>query len=203
MRQPERAPEMPVSRETEARLRAYLALLLAWNGRINLVARAPEAELWTRHVCDCWQLLPLLPPRGPLADLGSGGGLPGIVLAIGRPEETHLVEADRRKAAFLLEASRALGLAHVRVHAARIEAAPLPPLAALTARALAPLGALLPHAARLLAQDGVALFPKGRSAEAELTAAAPDWFMRVERFASRTDPDATILRLSEVRPAHA
>jgi 16S rRNA (guanine(527)-N(7))-methyltransferase RsmG len=203
VKQPDPTPEAPVSRETEARLRAYLGLLLAWNPRINLVARAPEAVLWERHVRDSWQLLPLLPPRGPLADLGSGGGLPGIVLAIGRAEETHLVEADRRKAAFLIEASRALGLAHVRVHPARIEALTLPPLAALTARALAPLGELLPHAARLLAPGGVAVFPKGRTAEAELTAAAPDWFMRVERFASRTDPDATILRLSEVRPAHA
>jgi len=196
---PDLPPETPVSRETEARLRAYLRLLLDWNSRINLVAAAPEEVMWQRHILDSWQLLPLL-PDGPLGDLGSGGGLPGIVIAIGRPQETHLVESDRRKCAFLMEAARQLGLAHLRVHARRIEAAQLPPLAAITARALAPLAELLPHAARLLAPNGVAVFPKGRTAEAELTAAAPHWFMRVERFASRTDATATIFRLSEIRP---
>lgn len=199
MKQPEPPPEHPVSRETAARLRAYLRLLLDWNGKINLVAAAPEEALWQRHVVDGWQLLPLL-PDGPLADLGSGGGLPGLVLAIGRAQETHLVESDRRKAAFLMEAARSLGLAHVRVHPQRIEAARLPSIQVVTARALAPLTDLLPHAARLLAPGGVAVFPKGRTAEAELTTAAPHWFMQVERFASRTDAAATIFRLSEIRP---
>jgi len=193
---------LDVSRETEARLRAYLGLLLSWNLRINLVASAPEEELWQRHVLDSWQLLPLL-PDGPLADLGSGGGLPGIVIAIGREQETHLVESDRRKCAFLIEASRALGLGHVRVHPVRIEAARLPPMQVVTARALAPLENLLPHAAQMLTPGGVAVFPKGRNAAAELTAAAAHWFMQTERFESRTDAQATILRLSEIRPAGA
>lgn len=196
------APSLDVPRETEPRLREYLRLLLAWNARINLVATAPEAELWTRHILDSWQLLPLL-PDGPLADLGSGGGLPGIIIAIGRPQETHLIESDRRKAAFLMEATRALGLAHVRVHPARIEAVKLPPMQVITARALAPLVDLLPHAARMLAPGGVAVFSKGRQAEVELTEAAPHWFMQTERFQSRTDAQATILRLSEIRPAGA
>ena len=196
------AGSLDVPRETEARLREYLRLLMTWNLRINLVARAPEEQLWQRHVLDCWQLLPLL-PDGPLADLGSGGGLPGLVIAIGREQETHLVESDRRKSAFLIEASRALGLHHVKVHPVRIEEAKLPPLRVVTARALAPLKELLPQAARILAPEGVAVFPKGRSVDAELTEAAPHWFMQVERFQSRTDPQATILRLSEIRPAGA
>ena len=175
---------------------------MTWNLRINLVARAPEEQLWQRHVLDCWQLLPLL-PDGPLADLGSGGGLPGLVIAIGREQETHLVESDRRKSAFLIEASRALGLHHVKVHPVRIEEAKLPPLRVVTARALAPLKELVSQAARILAPEGVAVFPKGRSVDAELTEAAPHWFMQVERFQSRTDPQATILRLSEIRPAGA
>lgn len=198
MKQPE-APSLDVSHETEVRLREYLRLLMAWNARINLIAAAPEEDVWRRHVLDSWQLVPLLPP-GPLADLGSGAGLPGIVLAIGRAEETHLVESDRRKAAFLMEAARVLGLGHVRVHPARIEAAPLPKVQVVTARALAPLTDLLGHAAKLLAEGGVAVFPKGRNVEAELTAAAPHWLMRTERFESRTDAQATILRLSEIRP---
>lgn len=195
-------PSLDVPRETEARLREYLRLLLAWNARINLIAALPEEEAWHRHILDSWQMLPLLPP-GPLADIGSGGGLPGLVIAIGRGEETHLVESDRRKCAFLMEAARTLGLAHVRVHPARIEAARLPKMQVLTARALAPLENLLGHAARILAPGGVAVFLKGRNAETELTTAAPHWLMRTERFQSRTDAQATILRLSEIRPAGA
>lgn len=195
-------PSLDVSRETEPRLRAYLRLLLDWNAKINLIAAAPEEEVWHRHILDSWQLLPLLPP-GPLADLGSGGGLPGLVIAIGREQETHLVESDRRKSAFLMEASRAMGLGHVRVHPARIEAAKLPRIDVITARALAPLTDLLKNAAQILAPGGVAIFPKGRNVEMELTAAAPHWLMQTERFQSRTDAQATILRLSEIRPAGA
>ena len=194
-------PEPFVSRETEARLRAFEQLLLTWTQRINLIGRGDVPVAWQRHILDCAQLAPLLPDKGDMADLGAGGGLPGIVLAILRPVPIHLVESDRRKAAFLREASR--DLPHVTVHAKRIEEATLPPLAAVTARALAPLAALLPHSARLLAPGGVAVFPKGRTAEAELTDAAPHWLMRVERFPSRTDPDSTLLRLSEIRPAGA
>ncbi len=193
-------PDHDVSREAGEKLAAYEALIREWNPRINLVAPNDLPRLRERHVRDCAQLAPLLPP-GVLGDLGSGGGLPGLVLAILRDDPVHLVESDRRKSAFLLEAARRLALPHVTIHARRIEAVALPPLAALTARALAPLSELLPHAHRLLAPGGVAVFPKGRNAEAELTQAAAGWLMQVERFPSATDPDSTILRLTEVRPA--
>jgi 16S rRNA (guanine(527)-N(7))-methyltransferase RsmG len=183
-------------------LDAYLDLLIRWNSRINLVADAPADTLRHRHVEDCWQLASLVPPgEGPIADLGAGAGLPGLVLAIATDRETHLIESDRRKSAFLTEAAARLGLRGVKVHPTRIEDAVLPPIALVTARALAPLDRLLPHAARLLAPSGVAIFPKGRSAEAELAAALPSWSCTVERFASRTEPDATIFRLSDIRHA--
>ena len=150
-----------------------------------------RAFIHQSHATECLQ--------GPIGDLGSGGGFPGLVLAIVTSRPFHLVEADRRKAAFLTEAAARLGLDRVRVHPTRIESVTLPPLAALTARALAPLADLLPHAHRLLAPGGVAIFPKGRTAEDELTAALADWHVQVERFASRTDPHATIFRLSEIR----
>lgn len=198
----EALPPVAVSRETGAALETYLTLLAEWNPRINLVAPSPPASWRERHVEDSLQLLSLLPKDGPIADLGSGAGLPGLILAAAAPAaEFHLVESDQRKCAFLREAARRMALANVTVHPTRIEAARLPPLRAVTARALAPLEKLLPHAHRLLAPGGIAVFPKGKTAEQELTTAAPAWLMRAERFASRTDPEATILRLSEIRPA--
>ena len=193
-----------VSRETEAKLRDYLVLLLKWNLRINLVARAKPDTLWQRHMLDSSQLARLLPQdAGPLVDLGSGAGFPGLVLALLTGRETHLVEADLRKCAFLQEAVRQLGLQNVTVHSHRIEAAQLPKAIALTARALASLPVLLDYAHRFLAPGGVAIFPKGRTAEAELTAATTRWTMHIERFPSSTDPDSTILRLSEIHPVSA
>ncbi|MBU8544489.1 16S rRNA (guanine(527)-N(7))-methyltransferase RsmG [Roseomonas sp. ROY-5-3] len=186
--------------EAAERLHAYADLLLRWNSRINLIGRATIESLRQRHIEDCLQLVPLLPEGdGPIGDLGSGAGLPGLVLAIATGRPTHLVESDRRKAAFLTEAAARLGLTRVTIHPTRIEEARLPPLALLTARALAPLKALLPEAARLLAPGGTALFPKGRMAEAELAEVASDWSFTLDRFASRTDPEATIFRLSDIR----
>jgi 16S rRNA (guanine(527)-N(7))-methyltransferase RsmG len=199
------SPEaLGVSRETEAQLREYLALLQRWNSRINLVADREPESWWQRHVLDSLQLFPLLPTaEGVLVDLGSGAGFPGLVLAAASGRETHLVESDRRKCAFLIEAARTMGLTRTHIHPSRIEAARLPPAAVVSARALAALPILLGHAHRLLAPGGMALFPKGRTAEQELTAAARDWTMQVERFPSRTDPESLILRISEIRPAGA
>jgi len=186
----------------DERLAAYRDLLLRWNRTINLVAARSAADIERRHIEDSLQLVPLLPGSGPIADLGSGAGLPGLVIAAALPDrEIHLVESDRRKCAFLTEAAARLGLVHVRIHPRRIAAADLPPLAAVTARALAPLEALLAYAAQFLAPGGIAVFPKGRTAAQELTAAAAHWHFNVERFPSRTDPEATILRLSEIRRA--
>ncbi len=190
---------MKHSPETTERLALYRGLLLRWNARINLISGDTAAEVDHRHIADCAQLQPLLPKDGPIADLGSGAGLPGLVLAILQPgHEIHLVESDKRKAAFLIEASAQLKLPMVRVHACRAENAKLPPLSAVTARALAPLASLLPFAAKFLTPSGVALFPKGRTAEKELTEAAHDWHFTLERFPSITNPEATILRLSKI-----
>ncbi|MBJ7250258.1 MAG: 16S rRNA (guanine(527)-N(7))-methyltransferase RsmG [Acetobacteraceae bacterium] len=190
---------MKHSPETAARLAAYRDLLLRWNTRINLISAETANEIDLRHIADCAQLQPLLPQDGPIADLGSGAGLPGLVLAILEPErEIHLVESDKRKAAFLVEASAQLKLPMVRMHACRAENARLPPLSAITARALAPLMALLPYAVDFLAPSGVAVFPKGKTAEKELTEAALGWHFTFERIPSTTNPEATILRLSNI-----
>ena len=199
-----------VSRETLGRIETYSAELLRWNPRINLVAHGDESRVWARHVEDSLQLLALMPDglaqgmgkdgAAQAVDLGSGGGFPGMVLAIASGAGFVLIESDARKAAFLREAAR-LAAAPVRVLAQRIEAAAPQGAMLVTARALAPLPRLLPLVARHLAPGGTALLMKGAGHDRELTDAAAHWHMDVMRHPSRTDPDGTILRVTELRPA--
>lgn len=186
-----------VSRETSLRLEAFSVLLLRWNRTINLISKADEPQLRIRHIGDSLALIPALPPMFSNAiDLGSGAGFPGLVLAIATGRPFALVEADQRKAAFLREAAR-VTQAPVTVLAQRIETLKIVRSPVLTARALAPLSVLLPWIAALITADGVAILPKGRTAEAELTQVAGEWQMRVERFPS-TNAGSTILKLSEI-----
>jgi 16S rRNA (guanine527-N7)-methyltransferase len=190
-----------VKRQIVARLNAFAALLLRWNATVNLIAPGDVPVLRQRHIDDCLQLIPLLPAGAARGiDLGSGAGFPGLVLAIATGLPFDLIESDHRKAAFLREAARAAE-APVTVHTRRIEDAALPPAELVTARALARLPRLLELAAPKLTPGGVCLFLKGGGAEAELTDAARGWHMRVEKFPSRTDTSAQILRISEIARA--
>ena len=136
---------------------------------------------------------------GAAADIGTGAGFPGLVLAIALDRHFYLVESDLRKAAFLSEAAR-VTRANVTVIPRRAQAVSLC-CRLLTARAFANLDATLDAVFGLLAPDAICLFPKGRNVDAELAAAGVAWRMRVERFPSLTDPAATILRLSEISRA--
>ncbi len=191
-----------VSRETEAALAAFAALVRRWTPAINLVAPSTLPDLDHRHIADSAQLLPLAPTGWThWADLGSGGGFPGIVIAIlarGRSDaHVTLVESDQRKATFLRTAARELGLA-VTVHAARAES--LLPLNAdvLTARALAPLSQLLPLAHRHLRPGGTALFPKGRRHAQETAEARQTWHFDLTEHPSQTDPEGRILQIERI-----
>ena len=163
---------------------------------MNLVAATTLADPWRRHFLDSAQLRPLLPdPPGPLGDLGSGAGFPGLVLAILGVSPVTLVESNARKCAFLREVARATET-RVDIFAGRIETFQLRPLAqVVTARALAPLEKLLGLAAPLLAPGGFCLFLKGAQVERELTLAAKTWKMSVERIRSLSDDQATILKI--------
>ncbi len=197
-----------VSRETMERLERYAALLEKWNRAINLVARGSLTDPWRRHMLDSAQLWPLLPPfQGRprrILDLGSGAGFPGLVLAIlGTAEggvQLHLVEADKKKAAFLREAAR-IAEAPVTLHVQRIESLAPFPVDAVTARACAPLPRLLDYAAPFLrlrqtaAPPAVGLFLKGRDVDRELTEAQKKWKIEAKLFPSRTDPAAKILQI--------
>jgi 16S rRNA (guanine527-N7)-methyltransferase len=187
-----------VSKDIESRLDVFEAMLLRWNATVNLIAAGDAPVLRQRHIDDCLQLVPLMPPDVPRGiDLGSGAGFPGLVLAIATGVHFDLIEADHRKAAFLREAARATN-APATVHASRIEAAEVPPAGLVTARALARLPRLLDLAAPKLAPGGVCLFMKGAGAAAELTEVAREWHMRIEQIPSRTESSATILRISEI-----
>lgn len=193
-----------VSRETLERLTAFEAILRKWNPAINLVARSTIDEIWRRHFHDSIQVFDLAPVGARhWVDFGSGGGFPGLVVAIlaadERPDlKVTLVESDQRKAAFLSAASRELGV-NTTVLAERVEN--VAPLQAdvVSARALAPLGELLDMAERHLNADGIALFPKGASYESELARALEKWAFTDHKVASVTDPHAVVLSIGGIR----
>ena len=193
------AEALGVSRETFERLTIYADLLTRWNPRINLVSKSTLDDLWNRHIRDSLQLLHL-PGRKihQWADLGSGGGFPGLVIALatepGRPETVTLVESDQRKATFLRTVLRETGTT-AQVIAKRIE--DTPPLGAdiLSARALADLTRLLAFAERHLSQGGTCLFPKGRTWKSELQSAQQAWHFSCEAIASQTESQAVVLKI--------
>lgn len=186
--------------DTDARLDRFVSLLLRWNTTLNLIAPRDVPAVRQRHVQDSLQLVPLIPAGVDRAiDLGSGGGFPGLVLAIATGLPFDLIESDRRKASFLRSAVLETG-ATATIHACRIEDAAIPPAPLITARALAPLPRLLPLAAPLLAPGGTCLFLKGAQAAAEIQSARADWRMDVETIPSQTDPTGCVLRISGLAP---
>jgi 16S rRNA (guanine527-N7)-methyltransferase len=196
----------PVSRETMARLDRFVAELLAWQQRMNLIAPSTEATVWTRHIADSLQLLSLAPQAKIWADLGSGAGFPGLVLACALADvpgaRVHLIESNGKKAAFLREAAKVAGAAAV-IHQIRIvdfvDNRP-EPIEIVTARALAPLAELLGAAYPLLRTGAEGLFPKGQHVEAELTEATKCWNLQVSLVPSRTDPSGRIVRVTSIKP---
>jgi 16S rRNA (guanine527-N7)-methyltransferase len=187
-----------VSRETLARLQLYVDLLAAWNRRINLVGPRTIGDVWRRHILDSAQLRPLIPPSARiLVDLGSGAGLPGLILAILGIPEVHLVEVDQRKCVFLREAARVTSTP-VTLHAQRLEKVTGIRADVVTARAFAPLPNLLDQAEGLVGTHSILLFLKGKTAGEELTEAAKGWKMRATLHPSVSDPSGTVLRLEQV-----
>jgi 16S rRNA (guanine527-N7)-methyltransferase len=184
--------------ETIARLRAYESLIRRWSPAINLVSKADLENLWPRHIEDSLALIPHIPENTTHAiDLGSGAGFPGLVLAIATNIPFTLIESDKRKAAFLTDAARQLA-APAKVLAQRIEDAKPDPAPLITARALAPLDKLLALAAPHLAPGGICLFPKGETAETEITTAESHWHMNIERCKTA---QGHILKVSQLRHA--
>ncbi|KAA9006828.1 16S rRNA (guanine(527)-N(7))-methyltransferase RsmG [Histidinibacterium aquaticum] len=195
-------PGLNVSRETEERLSALRDLVIKWSKAINLVAPQTIDDIWNRHILDSAQLAlhaPLLNPDW--VDLGSGGGFPGLVIAILRRElevaGMTLVESDRRKSTFLRTAIRELDL-QARVEAERIEDLPPANASVLSARALAPLPKLLEMASRHLAANGRAMFLKGATRQDEISTARRDWHFELTERRSMTQPEAAVLIVERI-----
>ncbi len=195
---------VPVSRETAEALALYVALLRRWNPTKNLVSAATLEAVWSRHVADSLQLLRLAPGARRWADLGSGGGLPALVIAAalkGRDGAVvHCIESKLGKAAFLQEAARQMQVP-VQVWARRIEdvvGREVLDVDVVTARALAPLGDLLRLANPLLKTGAVGIFPKGQDVVSELTEASKCWRFMYTSTPSETESRGRILVVRDV-----
>ena len=192
----------PVSRETFERLERYAELLRTENKRQNLVSRGTVDLLWDRHILDSAQLVRFAPEGASWADIGSGAGLPGIVIAALVDGPVTLIEPRRLRAEFLARTVDALGLAaRVTVAAAKVERV-TGHFDVITARAVASLSRLLEISHHLSTQKTLWLLPKGRSAQSELAEAQRSWqgVFHVEQ--SVTDADSQIVVGTGVRARH-
>ncbi len=194
-----------VSRETLDRLTAMDRVLMDWSDRHNLVARSTLPDRWERHYLDSAQIAALLPPDvKTIADLGSGAGFPGLVLAamLAPGVSVTLIESTGKKAAFLREAAAAMELKNVSVIPDRIESVKLSPRPEIvTARALASLAKLLGYAHEIGGENARYFFPKGQDVESELAEASIYWQMTVKRHKSVTSPSGTILEIGKLARA--
>jgi 16S rRNA (guanine527-N7)-methyltransferase len=190
---------VPVSRETADRLDRFVALLLQWQRKTNLIAPSTVGEIWTRHIADSLQLLEHAPNARRWVDLGSGAGFPGLVLACALAEDpdalVYLVESNTKKAAFLREAARLVGAPAV-IEPVRIEdfvQTFQKSVDIVTARALAPLNRLAGLAFPLIERGAKGLFLKGQDVEGELTEASKYWNIEASLLPSKTSRDGRIV----------
>lgn len=199
------SPPLDVSRETQARLDQFAVLVRKWSPRINLVSRSALSDLPTRHIADSAQLWRVAPIGKTWVDLGSGGGFPGMVIAILahelRPDlRVTLIESDKRKAAFLATAIRETGV-NAEIIAERSETVSPQGADIVSARALAPLERLLGLVERHLAPGGRALLPKGAKWREELEDARRTWTFEWDAIPSIIDPSAVILSIGDIARA--
>lgn len=198
-----RAVGLDVSRETLASLAAFAELVEKWTKTINLVSPGTIDQLWSRHICDSAQVFPHLDrSRGHVLDMGSGGGFPGVVLAIMAREfapelRFTFVESDQRKAVFLRQCVRSFSLS-ATVKAQRIEALDHASADIVTARAFTALDGLIELSLKHLKPEGIALFLKGKSAQSELVAARDQFKFNVDLIPSKTSDQSCLLKLKDI-----
>jgi 16S rRNA (guanine527-N7)-methyltransferase len=192
-----------VSRETMARLEKFNELLLRWTAKINLISKSQTKTTWSRHILDSAQVWSVRPKiHKTWIDIGTGGGFPGMVLAIiakgeGDATEFHFVESDARKCAFLRNACRELDLS-AEVHTTRIESFTGVSADVVSARALASVDQLLGYSVDFLGADGVCIFLKGSSYGTEIKSAKESWRFDHEVNQSLTSDDGVLLTIKDI-----
>ena len=195
------ANNFPVSRETWDKLERYIALLLSGMEEQNLIAESTRPHVWARHIVDSAQLLKFADgAKDGWVDLGSGAGLPAIVVGILSPRPIMMIESRRKRIDFLNHVVSELGLDHAMIWGGRVETAPAAEAGVISARAYAPLSRLFASALHLSGKNSLWVLPKGRNAENELEAARSTWqgVFHVER--SVTDVDSSIIVARSVEP---
>ncbi len=190
-----------VSRETRLKLKIYVEMLGKWNRSINLVSKSTLDDVWRRHIAEHLQIAEIGPNTGRWADLGSGAGLPGLIVAAAKVEkfpntQVTMIESDQRKCAFIAAAANSMEL-DVSIECRRIEESTTQTYDVISARALAPLSHLLELSLPYRHKETVCIFPKGAKAEEEMTAAQHDWNVIYDTMQSVTDTSSTIFRIQE------
>lgn len=191
-----------VSRETSEKLRAFEALVIKWTRKINLIAPSTIKDIRRRHTLDSLQIFTTHPNVGPWLDMGSGGGFPGIVIAIAMQEHSRsnhvvLVESDRRKCVFLRQAARELDL-NVTVQNDRLEDFLHSGFQTASARALAPLSMLIDYAHLRLDDHGVLMTPKGQNWKKDLAAAQLRWSFDYDVIQSESETTSVLLKVTNI-----
>ncbi len=193
-----------VSRETFSRLCIYHDLLVKWQSKINLVSHSTLADAFHRHIIDSYQLVPIIKKLKnvsretfSLADIGTGAGFPGMVLAIAGAEDVHLIDTDIKKMTFLREVSR-LTKTNVNFHQQRIESCQLPEIDCFTSRATSSLSDLIEWTSKNVSRETFFLFHKGKNYSSELDELKSKWSFDHQLFPSVTDPSGVIIHLSHV-----
>lgn len=188
-----------VSRETKEKLELYVSLLQQWNTKINLVSKQTVDQVWDRHILDSLQLASFIEPSvGSIADFGTGGGFPGLVLAIVTGIPITLIESDIRKTVFLREVARQTQ-SNVNILCKRIEQVDIPPVDLITARALASLEILLSFSEYRVKRNGYCLFLKGRQVDDEIAEAQQNWEFDYLKIPSKTSSDGVIVKINQFR----
>lgn len=197
---------LPLDNEKKTQLSSYVNLLEKWNQTHNLIGKSTRAAIWERHILDSAQLYPFVThaAKGAVVDVGSGAGLPGLVLAILGIADMHLVESNHKKVIFLREMSHKLNVP-VRIHATRIEALPPFPASVITSRATADLAQLIEYSIPFLSDKTLCIFPKGANYLAEIMQAKKQWEWSEKNYPSQVNhgikkEQGMILSLSKIRP---
>jgi 16S rRNA (guanine527-N7)-methyltransferase len=187
-------PYINVSRETFLRLESYANLLEKWQKKINLISPSTVSNIWVRHIIDSAQLVEHVSENDVIADIGSGAGFPGLVLAVMGIKNMALIESDTRKVAFLKEAAR-VTKTNITVLNQRVESVSLSGFSLITARGFAPLKELLDSLKSTLTDRHNILLLKGKHYKSEIETARKSWSFDYEAFPSITEREGVILSI--------